>query len=139
MKAYITEWRKFFAQCDYLPTPFRQMETNNRSNSGVPARRNQEDGENIVRNVSMMDNYWSDGRIFFNQVFIFCIQLMLNTWNNSIFKDIKQRLQNCAMKLIYLERNGEAFDSQLVIGVRESYGIVYIIIYNYYPPPLELN
>lgn len=47
---------------------------------------------------------------------------MLDTWNNSIFKDIKQRLQDCAMKLVYAERNGEAFDSQLVIGVRESYG-----------------
>lgn len=48
---------------------------------------------------------------------------MLDTWNESIFKDIKQRLQDCAMKLVYSERNGEAFDSQLVIGVRESYGI----------------
>ena len=26
------------------------------------------------------------------------------------------------MKLVHAERNGEAFDSQLVIGVRESYG-----------------
>jgi len=26
------------------------------------------------------------------------------------------------MKLVQSERNGEAFDSQLVIGVRESYG-----------------
>lgn len=25
------------------------------------------------------------------------------------------------MKLVHAERNGEAFDSQLVIGVRESY------------------
>ncbi len=52
---------------------------------------------------------------------------MLDTWNCSIFKDIKQRLQDCAMKLVYAERNGEAFDSQLVIGVRESYGIVTLI------------
>lgn len=50
------------------------------------------------------------------------IQLMLDSWNQSIFNDIKQRLQDSAMKLVYLERNGEAFDSQLVIGVRESYG-----------------
>lgn len=26
------------------------------------------------------------------------------------------------MKLVHAERNGEAFDSQLVTGVRESYG-----------------
>lgn len=47
---------------------------------------------------------------------------MLDSWNESIFSNIKQRLQDSAMKLIFAERNGEAFDSQLVIGVRESYG-----------------
>ncbi len=39
----------------------------------------------------------------------------------SIFSNIKERLQNSAMRLVHNERNGEAFDSQLVIGVRESY------------------
>ena len=47
---------------------------------------------------------------------------MLDSWNSSIFSNIKQRLQDSAMKLVHAERNGEAFDSQLVIGVRESYG-----------------
>ena len=47
---------------------------------------------------------------------------MLDSWNNQIFSNIKQRLQASAMKLVRAERNGEAFDSQLVIGVRESYG-----------------
>ncbi|CAB3371842.1 Hypothetical predicted protein [Cloeon dipterum] len=46
---------------------------------------------------------------------------MLDSWNSSIFNNIKQRLQDSAMKLVQSERNGEAFDSQLVIGVRESY------------------
>ncbi|KAL1505275.1 hypothetical protein ABEB36_004874 [Hypothenemus hampei] len=46
---------------------------------------------------------------------------MLDSWNESIFSDIKHRLQESAMKLVHAERNGEAFDSQLVIGVRESY------------------
>lgn len=46
---------------------------------------------------------------------------MLDSWNDSIFSNIKHRLQNSAMKLVHAERNGEAFDSQLVIGVRESY------------------
>jgi len=49
-------------------------------------------------------------------------QLMLDTWNESIFSNIKSRLQDSAMKLVHAERLGEAFDSQLVIGVRESYG-----------------
>ena len=56
-------------------------------------------------------------------VTLICIfQLMLDSWNSSIFSNIKQRLQDSAMKLVHAERNGEAFDSQLVIGVRESYG-----------------
>jgi cullin-5 len=46
---------------------------------------------------------------------------MLDSWNLSIFSNIKERLQSSAMKLVHNERNGEAFDSQLVIGVRESY------------------
>lgn len=47
---------------------------------------------------------------------------MLDAWNEGIFSSIKGRLQSSAMKLVHAERNGEAFDSQLVIGVRESYG-----------------
>lgn len=27
LKAYITEWRKFFTQSGFLPLPFRQLET----------------------------------------------------------------------------------------------------------------
>lgn len=49
-------------------------------------------------------------------------KLMLDTWSKSIFSEIKHRLQNSAMKIVYAERIGEPFDSQLVIGVRESYG-----------------
>lgn len=48
-------------------------------------------------------------------------KLMLDSWNQSIFMDIKDRLQDSAMKLVHAERNGDAFDSQLVSGVRESY------------------
>lgn len=48
-------------------------------------------------------------------------KLMLDSWNQSIFSNIKRRLQDSAMKLVHSERNGDAFDSQLVIGVRESY------------------
>ena len=41
-------------------------------------------------------------------------QLMLDSWNQSIFSNIKQRLQDSAMKLVHAERTGEAIDSQLV-------------------------
>lgn len=57
------------------------------------------------------------------------MQLMLDSWNQSIFNNIKQRLQDSAMKLVRTERNGEVFDSQLVIGVRESYGINVIFFF----------
>ena len=48
-------------------------------------------------------------------------KLMLDTWSKSIFSEIKYRLQASAMKIVYAERMGEPFDSQLVVGVRESY------------------
>lgn len=58
---------------------------------------------------------------------------MLDTWNESIFSNIKNRLQDSAMKLVHAERLGEAFDSQLVIGVRESYGETLLVQYLHYP------
>jgi len=98
LKAYIAEWSKFFTQCDYLPKPFGQLETSlaGKAHSSVSQKKNPSE-ESIVR------------------------KLMLDSWNQSIFSNIKHRLQDSAMKLVHAERNGEAFDSQLVIGVRESY------------------
>uniref|UniRef100_A0A8C7D541 Cullin-5 n=1 Tax=Oncorhynchus kisutch TaxID=8019 RepID=A0A8C7D541_ONCKI len=95
LKAYIVEWRKFFTQCDILPKPFCQLEITLMGKQGSNKKSNVEDS--IVR------------------------KLMLDTWNESIFSNIKNRLQDSAMKLVHAERLGEAFDSQLVIGVRESY------------------
>lgn len=95
LKAYIVEWRKFFTQCDILPKPFCQLEVTLLGKQSSNKKSNMEDS--IVR------------------------KLMLDTWNESIFSNIKNRLQDSAMKLVHAERLGEAFDSQLVIGVRESY------------------
>uniref|UniRef100_A0A452TTH7 Cullin-5 n=1 Tax=Ursus maritimus TaxID=29073 RepID=A0A452TTH7_URSMA len=95
LKAYIVEWRKFFTQCDILPKPFCQLEITLMGKQGSNKKSTVEDS--IVR------------------------KLMLDTWNESIFSNIKNRLQDSAMKLVHAERLGEAFDSQLVIGVRESY------------------
>lgn len=96
LKAYIVEWRKFFTQCNYLPMPFGQLEGALAGKTSATQKKGKND-ESAVR------------------------KLMLDSWNQSIFSNIKQRLQNSAMKLVHSERNGEAFDSQLVIGVRESY------------------
>ncbi|XP_077539475.1 cullin 5 isoform X2 [Haemaphysalis longicornis] len=91
LNAYIREWRKFFAQCSYLPMPFGQLET------VLAGKSLKKSDEGLVR------------------------KLMLDTWNQSIFSAIKGRLQASAMKLVHAERMGEAIDSQLVVGVRESY------------------
>ncbi|KAK3740407.1 hypothetical protein QZH41_009466, partial [Actinostola sp. cb2023] len=97
LKAYNTEWKKFFTQCDYLPKPFSTLESNLQGKAGSgSSKRPLSDGVTVQK-------------------------LMLDAWNEGIFSSIKTRLQSSAMKLVYAERNGEAFDSQLVIGVRESY------------------
>lgn len=98
LKAYIAEWRKFFTQCGYLPKPFGQLETALQGKTPTSVQKGKPAEDNsVVR------------------------KLMLDSWNQSIFSNIKHRLQSSAMKLVQNERNGEAFDSQLVIGVRESY------------------
>ena len=72
-----------------------------------------------------------------------CAQMMLHVWNTHIFTDIRHRLQLAAINLLEAERNGEVFDSQLVVGVRESYGeshdshvifIKFINIFNFSKP-----
>ena len=56
---------------------------------------------------------------------------MLQSWNNSIFLNVRDKLLLAAMKFLYAERNGEAFDSQLVVGVRESFGESDTILFKY--------
>lgn len=99
LKAYIAEWRKFFTQCNYLPTPFRQLES---SLQGKPTS-----GSTNVQGNSNKKGPAEESIVR---------KLMLDSWNESIFSAIKHRLQESAMKLVHAERNGEAFDSQLVIG-----------------------
>lgn len=104
LKAYIIEWRKFFTQSSYLPLPFWQLENSLQKGSGS--------SHNSSSNSSKKSSSADDSVVR---------KLMLDSWNQSIFCNIKHRLQDSAMKLVHAERNGEAFDSQLVIGVRESY------------------
>jgi cullin-5 len=105
LKAYIVEWRKFFTQSNYLPLPFRQLEN---ALQGKSSSSSHSSSSSSSKKANTVDD---------------CIvrKLMLDSWNQSIFMNIKYRLQDSAMKLVHAERNGEAFDSQLVIGVRESY------------------
>ncbi|XP_055923127.1 cullin-5 [Eupeodes corollae] len=103
LKTYIVEWRKFFTQSSYLPLPFRQLEITLQGRSLSSAN-------NASINQKKLNNDESIVR-----------KLMLDSWNKNIFIDIKDHLQESAMKIVHSERNGEAYDCQLVIGVRESY------------------
>ncbi|CAD6195381.1 unnamed protein product [Caenorhabditis auriculariae] len=47
--------------------------------------------------------------------------VMLEKWNTAIFSSFSQQLLSAAMGLVESERNGGIIDSQLVIGVRESF------------------
>lgn len=97
LKAYISEWRKFFTQCNYLPTPFKQLEASLQGKSSTGSYAVQSGSKKVIDESLVR-------------------KLMLDSWNESIFSDIKDRLQDSAMKLVQAERNGEPFDSQLVIG-----------------------
>uniref|UniRef100_A0A0X3P9L1 Cullin-5 n=2 Tax=Schistocephalus solidus TaxID=70667 RepID=A0A0X3P9L1_SCHSO len=96
LRAYIHEWSRFFERSGYLPQPFSPLENFivGKHHSAGPNKRKLQDS--LVR------------------------KLMLDTWDLKIFKEIKQRLEDGAMKLIQDEREGTTIDSSLVIGVRES-------------------
>lgn len=111
LKAYIIEWRKFFTQSSYLPLPFRQLETG-LLGKGASTIMNSSSSNSSGSSNSQKKSGSDDSIVR---------KLMLDSWNQSIFINIKHRLQDSAMKLVHSERNGDAFDSQLVIGVRESY------------------
>ena len=97
LAAYIREWTRFFQQCNYLPLPFRVVEDAMRNKMAVATMQRDIDQSLIYK-------------------------LMLQEWNDNIFHSIRDKIHGAAMKLVEMERSGESFDKQLVIGVRESYG-----------------
>ena len=98
LRAYTKEWDIFFYQCGIAYKPFKRLDEvlSQKVISGVTAKAKNEK-DSIVR------------------------KLMLDIWHKNIFSDIKECLQNSAMKLVEEERNGELSDAQLVIAVRESF------------------
>lgn len=123
LKAYIVEWRKFFTQSGYLPLPFRQLETGlqvmRRTSFFYLSRDFNIDAFMQGRTSTLAQSSSSQKKSGSEESIV--RKLMLDSWNQSIFMNIKHRLQDAAMKFVHAERNGDAFDSQLVIGVRESY------------------
>nr|CRZ24456.1 BMA-CUL-5 [Brugia malayi] len=95
LRIYISEWAKFYTQTKYLPKPFSYI--SEQKNLILKP-------ENSMREANFVVS-----------------SIMLNDWGKTIFATIKHKLQSAAMRLVELERNGEAFDPQLVIGVRQSY------------------
>lgn len=139
INAYIIEWRKFFTQSNYLPLPFRQLElskaqsasclqnansSNSTAISASGASSSAASGGTAAANASSGSSSSSSQKNS-TQGEALVRELMLNLWNVGIFRDITARLQESAMKLVEAERIGDAFDSlfdsQLVIGVRDSY------------------
>ncbi|VDM96638.1 unnamed protein product [Thelazia callipaeda] len=96
LRVYILEWNKFYSQTEYLPKPFIYITEQ--------------------KNLMMKTK-----KGYVKQASTLISSIMLNDWSETIFAAIKDKLQNAAMCLIESERNGEAFDPQLVIGVRQSY------------------
>uniref|UniRef100_A0A0R3RZ92 Cullin-5 n=1 Tax=Elaeophora elaphi TaxID=1147741 RepID=A0A0R3RZ92_9BILA len=95
LRVYISEWTKFYTQTEYLPKPFSYI--SEQKNLVLKAKNSVKEPNVVVSSI------------------------MLNDWGKTIFAAIKHKLQSAAMRLVELERNGEAFDPQLVIGVRQSY------------------
>lgn len=56
LKAYITEWRKFFTQCNYLPTPFRQLENSLTGKQSGGCKKPNSDKDSVVRKVKYYFN-----------------------------------------------------------------------------------
>ncbi|VDO63156.1 unnamed protein product [Heligmosomoides polygyrus] len=62
---------------------------------------------------------------------------MLETWKKVVFQHISLKLLSAALRLVEAERNGEAVDAHLVIGVRESWVALYDQRDCYYEDVLE--
>ena len=56
LRAYISEWRKFFTQCSYLPMPFFQLETalQGKTHSSVQKKPQQNTDDSLVRKVKFI-------------------------------------------------------------------------------------
>jgi len=125
LRAYIAVWSKFFEQTNYLPHPFSSMDMKKSeakvSQTSLANSNSKSNTSSVSASTSICVGSFGQSRLrksSENHV----RKLMLDTWSNSIFNEINFRLQNSAMKMVYAERLNEPFDSQLVIGVRESYG-----------------
>lgn len=101
LRVYINEWNNFSFILRYLPFPFIFIENDKK------ARNNANKESNANPNSNSSDNHVK--------------RCLLENWNKYVFSAISQKLLNSSMKIVESEREGFSVDSQLIIGVRESF------------------
>jgi cullin-5 len=101
LRAYIGEWSKYSVLIEYLPHPFSFIARGPQKGTGGISRTEKKTVDNtfIVQNC------------------------MYRIWNQQVLETIHSRLLSSAMELVLKERLGETIDSQLVVGVRQSFVI----------------
>jgi len=66
LRAYISEWSKFFTQCNYLPKPFGTLESNLQGKAGGGAsKRPLTDGVTVQKVCSTVAAYRIRGLIYY--------------------------------------------------------------------------
>ncbi|XGW04972.1 hypothetical protein V3C99_015841 [Haemonchus contortus] len=117
LRAYINEWTKFHQQTAILPLPFMAIDPETAPPAPLPpgseTRTPRQYRSKTVR------------------------EEMLETWKKVVFQHISLKLLSAALRLVEAERNGEAVDAHLVIGVRESWVALYDQRDCYYEDVLE--
>ncbi|KAK5974007.1 Cullin domain-containing protein, partial [Trichostrongylus colubriformis] len=117
LRAYINEWTKFYQQTAILPLPFMAIDPETTPPAPLPpgceSRTPRQYRSKTVR------------------------EEMLETWKKVVFQHISLKLLSAALRLVEAERNGEAVDAHLVIGVRESWVALYDQKDCYYEDVLE--
>lgn len=90
LKAYIAEWKKFFTQCNYLPTPFRQLEASLLGKTSVSQQKKSQTDESIVRKVcSNFDSTVSkSSQTKFKELEVFIVDKSVGRYFNFAMRNI---------------------------------------------------
>lgn len=111
-----SEWLKFFAQTDYFPKPFATLEMAITGRIGGGA------GGAAMVGGQQANAAERTGLVR---------RLMLDTWNQTIFAECRSRLLDAAMQLLTKERLGDVPVGELLVGVRDSFGDLILIILSF--------
>lgn len=135
LKEYIDSWNDFRRHCDRFPVAFQQLDLATRGIiaqfKSYPLKSNgaqkcSNDNTKTESHTYRLTHYKKQ-----NDSTVRC--LMLKLWNEQIVKPLEKRLQESAKQLIWTERSGLIVDSQLIVGLRESFTYLdeFSIIYHH--------